>query len=87
MLFYKDIAEDVKKRFDISNYEFERPLLKEKKQKVIGLMRDELTGKIFKEFLGLRAKTYSYLTDDNGKSEKKKSYKKMCNKKKAEIWT
>ena len=48
-------------------------------------MRDELTGKIFKEFLGLRAKTYSYLTDDNGKSEKKKRYKKMCNKKKAEI--
>ena len=71
MLFYKDIAEDFEKRFDISNYELERPLLKEKKQKVIGLMKDELSGKIFKEFLGLRAKTYSYLTDDNGKSEKK----------------
>ena len=32
---------------------------------VIGLMKDELGGKIIKEFVALRPKTYSYLTDDN----------------------
>ena len=30
---YKDIAEDVETRFDISNYEFDRPLPKKKKEK------------------------------------------------------
>ena len=28
-------------------------------------MKTELLGNIMKEFVGLRAKTYSYLTDDN----------------------
>ena len=38
---------------------------KEKIKKVIGLMKDELSGKMMQEFLGLiRAKTYSYLIDD-----------------------
>ena len=35
-----------------------------KKQKVIGLMKDELGVKIKGEFAVLRAKTYSYLKDD-----------------------
>ena len=30
---YKDIDEDVETRFDISNFEIDRPLPKEKKQK------------------------------------------------------
>ena len=30
---YKDIAEDVEKRFDDSNFELDRPLRKEKKSK------------------------------------------------------
>ena len=40
-------------------------------------MKDELGGKIIKEFVGLRAKTYSYLTDDNNESKKAKSTKNM----------
>ena len=38
---------------------------KEKSKNVIGLMRDELGGKIMKEFVGLKTKTQSYLIDDN----------------------
>ena len=57
--FYKDIAEDVETRFDTSGYEPERPLPIEKNKKVIGLMKDELGGKIMKEFISLRPKIYS----------------------------
>ena len=38
--FYKDIANDVEKRFDTSNYEVIRPLPTGKNAKVIGLMKD-----------------------------------------------
>ena len=37
---YKDVAEDVENRFDTSNYELDRPIPKEKKKKVNGLMKD-----------------------------------------------
>ena len=40
--FYKDIADDVEKRLDTSNYEVDRPLPPGKNKKVIGLMTDEL---------------------------------------------
>ena len=43
---YKDIAHDVEKRYDTSDYEADRPLPKEKNKKVIGLMKDELKEKI-----------------------------------------
>ena len=62
--FYKDIADDVKKRFDKSNYEVKRPLHTGKNKKVIGLMKDELGGKIMTESVALRPKTYSYMMDD-----------------------
>ena len=39
-VIYKDIAEDVETRFDISNYELVRPSPKGKNKKVIGLMKD-----------------------------------------------
>ena len=44
--FYKDIANDVEKKTDTSNYELNRPLPTGKNKKVIGLMKDELGGKI-----------------------------------------
>ena len=53
---YKDIAEDVEKRFDTSNYEIDRPLPKGKNE-VIGLMKDELGGEIMKKIVGLTTKT------------------------------
>ena len=66
---YKDIAEDVEKRFDTSNYEIDRPFPKGKNEKVIGLMKDELGGQIMKEFFGLRAKTYSYLKENDDENK------------------
>ena len=68
--FYKDIANDVKKRFDTSNYEVDRSLSTGKKKKVIGLMKDELGGRVMTEFIALRPKAYTYLTDD-GKEDRK----------------
>ena len=75
--FYEDIADDVEKRFDTSNYECNRLLPKGKNKKVIGLMKDELGGKIITEFAALRPKTYSYLMDD-GNSDKKAKGTKKC---------
>ena len=55
---YSDITKYVKTRSDTSNYEFDRPLPKEKNKKVIGLVKNELRGKVMTEL-----KTYSYLKD------------------------
>ena len=74
--FYKDIADDVEKRFDTSNYEVDRPLPTGKNKKVIGLMKNELGRKIITKFVALRPKTYSYLTDDCKEDKKAKGTKK-----------
>ena len=75
--FYKDIVNDVEKTFHISNYQVNRPLSTGKNKKVIGLMKDELGGKIMTEFAVLIPKTYSYLMDD-GNSDKKAKRTKKC---------
>ena len=74
--FYKDISNDVEKKFDTSNHEVNRPLPTGKNKKVIDLMKDELGGKIITEFVSLRPKTYSYLTDDCKEDKKAKGTKK-----------
>ena len=51
-------------------------------KKVIGIIKDELGGKIMKKFVGLRVKTYSYLTDDVSKGEKMKGRRKWFMKRK-----
>ena len=73
----KDISDDVGNRFDTSNYEVKRPLLIGTNKKIIGLMKDELGGEIITEFIALRPKTYSYLTD-NDKIDKKAKGTKKC---------
>ena len=43
-------------KLDTSNYELDRPLSKGKNKKVIGLMKEEVGGKIMTIFFQLRAK-------------------------------
>ena len=76
--FYKDIANDVERLFDTSNYnkKDDRPLPIGKNKKVIGMFKDELGGKIMTEFCVLRAKTYAYKLDDDSEFKKAKGTKK-----------
>ena len=74
--FYKDISDDVDNRFDTSNYEV-KTLPIGKNKKIIGLMKDKLGGEIITEFIALRPKTYSYLTN-NDKIDKKAKGTKKC---------
>ena len=60
--FYKDIADGVTDRFDMSSYNPNRPLPVGLNKKVIGLMKDELGGEIMTEFVTLRPKMYAYKT-------------------------
>ena len=72
---YKDIAEDVETRSDTSNFDSDRPLATGKNKNVFGRMKDEIGGEIMKEFVGLRAKTYIYLKDNNDEDKKAKDTK------------
>ena len=76
--FFVDISDDVERWFDTSNYDEndKRPLPIGKNKKVIGLFKDELGGRIIKKFCALRAKTYSYLMDDDSELKKSKGTKK-----------
>ena len=72
---YKDIAEDVEPRFDCSNFDLDRAFSKE--QNFIELSKDALGGQIMKEFVGLRAKSNSYLIND----DREDRHKNRCHKK------
>ncbi len=69
---YEDISSDVNEWFDTSNYDKDHPsgIPTGKNKKVIGYMKDECGGRFITEFVGLRAKSYSFITSD-GKVEKK----------------
>ena len=87
--FYNNIASDVERWFDTSNYDEKdkRPLPIGKNKKVIGLFKDELGGKIMTEFCALRAKAYSFLIDgySDDDYEKKITNKKAKGTKKSVI--
>ena len=85
--FYKDIAGDVERWFDTSNYDEKgkRPLPIGKNKKVIGKFKDELGRKIMTEFCALRAKAYAYKLDDDTEMKKAKSTKKCIAKREITI--
>ena len=76
--FYKDISGDVKNRFDTSDYPEGHPsgIPTGVNKKVLGMFKDEAAGKIIKEFVGLRAKLYSYKMDEGKENKKCKGIKK-----------
>ena len=76
--FFEDINNDVERWFDTSNYDKndKRPLQISVNKKLIGMFKDELGEKIMKEFCALRAKTYTYLMEDDSEHNKAKRSKK-----------
>ena len=76
--FYKDISGDVKDRFDTSDYPENHPsgIPTGVNKKVLGMFKDEEAGKILKEFVGLRAKLYSYKMDEGKENKRCKGIKK-----------
>ena len=76
--FYKDISGDVKDRFDTSDYPDNHPsgIPTGVNKKVLGMFKDEAMGKSIKEFVGLRAKLYSYKMFEGEESKKCKGIKK-----------
>ena len=79
--FYRNISEDVHKKFDTSNFTKDHGIRLRNgtfrksgiptgvNKKVIGMMKDEAGGKQITEFVGLRSKLYSFKIDE--KEEKK----------------
>ena len=76
--FYKDISGDVKNRFDTSDYPEGHPsgIPTGVNKKVLGMFKDEAAGKIIKEFVGLRAKLYSYKMEEGKENKRCKGIKK-----------
>ena len=74
--FFEDINNDVERWFDTSNYDknYKRPLQIGVNKKAIGMFKDELGGKIIKEFCALRAKTH--LMEDDSEMKKAKGVKR-----------
>ena len=82
--FYKNIAGNFEKWFDTSNYDEndKRPLPISKSKKIPGLFKDELGEKIMTLFVGVRAKSYAYLMDDDSEHNKAKATKECIIKRK-----
>ena len=81
--FYEDIRADVKDRFDTSNFpkEHESGIPTRCNKRVLGMFKDEADGEIIDEFVGLRAKLYSYKMLEGKESKKCKGVKKYVVKK------
>ena len=60
--FYKDINPDIQKQIDTSDYLTTHPsgIKTGLNSKVLGMFKDETSGKQIVEFVDLRAKLYSY---------------------------
>ena len=69
--FYRDITPFVNELFDTSEFTKGHPsnIPTGVNKKVIGIFKDEVGGKVITEFVGLRAKNYSYVCE--GKEHKK----------------
>ena len=71
----KDVFEDFssnKEMFDLSNYSTKSKYYDGSNKLINGKMKDETGGAAIEEFVGLKAKMYSFLVDDNSEHRKAK---------------
>ena len=61
-----------KEMFDFSNYLTKSKYHDDLNKLVIGKVKDETTGFVIEEFVGLKSKMFSYLVDDNSEHKKTK---------------
>ena len=81
--FYEDICYDIKNKFDTSDYPSDHPsgITTGVNKKVIGMFKDEASGKQITHFVGLRPKLYSYKVEGEKELKKCKGIKKNVVKK------
>ena len=53
--------------FDFSNYSTKSKYYDDSSKSVIGKMEDETSGVVIEEFVGLKAKIYSYCMSEDGR--------------------
>ncbi|XP_063241118.1 uncharacterized protein LOC134541533 [Bacillus rossius redtenbacheri] len=65
--FYQDLADDsaLMDIFDTSSYPIGHPCYSPTNKKVVGKFKDECNGVVMEEFVGLRAKLYTYKFNNN----------------------
>ena len=80
---YHDIKQDVKKKFDTSDYPENHPsgIKTGVNKKVIGKFKDEAAEKQITHFVGLRPKFYTFKVEEKGETRKAKGVKKNVIKK------
>ena len=85
--FYADISEDVRIKFDTSDYppDHKSGILTGVNKKVIGMFKDEVGGKQITKFVGLKPKLYSFKVEESSTTKKLKGIKKNVVKKKIEF--
>jgi hypothetical protein len=76
---YKDMMQD-KGLYDFSDYSKDHPLYDTVNKKVIGKMKDEASGKLITEFVGLRSKMYCIKVDEEDKKRAKGIKRKVVEK-------
>ena len=74
--FYEVFGKD-NEMIHFSNYSTKSKYYDDSNKVVIGKMKDETGGVTIKEFIGLKAKTHSFLVDDNSEHKKAKIVNKM----------
>ena len=86
--FTKDINLDIEKRFDTSDYPTNHPsgLTTGLNTKVLGMFKDEAGGKQIVEFVGSRAKLYSYKMIDGYEDKKSKGMTKNVTKRSIQFY-
>ena len=72
---YDDMQKNIED-YDTSDYPKDHPLYSVKNKKVLGKMKDEVTGRVIAEFIGLRPKMYSILGSKGTEHRRAKGVKK-----------